>query len=37
MFYILMFKNFQIWEVNFDKKKFIDENCYLYFKKCKFQ
>lgn len=23
MFYILMFKNFQIWEVNFDKKKLL--------------
>lgn len=32
MFYILMLKNSQTREVNFDKKKFTDENRHLYFK-----
>lgn len=37
MFYILMLKNSQTREVNFDKKKITDENRHLYFKKCQFQ
>lgn len=37
MFYILMLKNSQTREVNFDKKKFTDENRHFYFKKCQFQ